>query len=211
MRSRRRSFERLRCVVVSGLFFTLAVAIEARADPIHIDFTSGAFFQNNIGNIGFPGDFDKLTLSSISDNFMLEPGASVVRLLNRFRFEVGITGLPVPNPVPLSLPRTLTVGGQTRRMTQGAEVLIGSFFVGDSLTIFEGSPVVFAFGDHNVRVTPLAVDTFTQRLGAVEGVIVGRFEVTPVPEPGSLFMLAASSLAVAARLRARRKRPTASA
>ena len=47
----------------------------ASADPIFVAYTTGFFFQDNIGNVGIPGGFDALFLEGYSSPVLsLEAG-----------------------------------------------------------------------------------------------------------------------------------------
>jgi hypothetical protein len=188
------------------LGFTICVACispAANADPVTFQYSTGFFFQDNIGNVGIPGEFDALLLTGFSNVLTLQSGQSVIAPLNPFTFFVGPTGLPTPNPVPLSISRPVSVFGSTKDLTQNAEVLIGGT---DSLSIFTGSAVEFPLGANALlRITPLSASAAFVPGGTAEGVIDGRFEVAAVPEPASVLLTSTGLFALLANRRVRRR------
>jgi hypothetical protein len=189
----------------------LALGLPVSAGFVTIQYDTGSFFQGNLGNQGYPGGYDQLTLDAYSSpNITLFWNVPQILKLNLLTFDQ-----TDPN-CPYAPCNTTTNGSAVRTMTLNtiSAPTVANPFVHqdgndyDTLKINQGSSVVFDLGGgQHVTVTPLALPLMPgsnpNPNWVLKADVMGEFVYTP--EPAAYVVLSVGMLGVYLTARRRRR------
>jgi MYXO-CTERM domain-containing protein len=207
--------------VLATLVYCTFVCALASADSISLDFTSGGFEAESLGNMvkngetkkyGWTSEFDKVNVLDMAGTVSLESGQTNTFLINQFTFEAGPTGnSSMGKTFTFETTRSFTINGATQDLAQDFSLNIGDWS-GDDLNFLSGGAVEFASDNMTVTVTPLATASYTSDGRVVTGNLYASFalqQTAATPEASSLAMAAMGMLALAGYGWSRRQRVAA--
>lgn len=182
---------------VLGMCLLALIAAAAWASPV--SFTTGPFYQENIGNEAYPGGFDKLWIGGLSALNLDVPGVLVAPVAT-YQFQAGIN-CTVCGPATGNVTFDFTVGPETQQIVMPYALNLGTPATGlDVLTVGGGAPLYFSLSpDVTLKVTALPLGDIPSHYlsnEVVTGDVMARLEVE-TPEPTSFALLGAGLAALA--------------